>query len=122
MALNKYNNLLTSGIWSTKYPKDDNIMALVGVDWKLADDSKKSYDKSNRYPTKGEPAYIRDLPPCMLEHTKVGVGKKTKYGKEYWWRKEHCACKGRWVLHKIEDHRKRTSILSISGGSTKPPI
>ena len=39
--LNNYNNLLTSGRWSTKYPKDDKILALVGVYQKLADGSKK---------------------------------------------------------------------------------
>ena len=46
MALKKYNNLLTSGRWSNKDPKDYHILYLVGVDQKLADDSKKSSDQS----------------------------------------------------------------------------
>ena len=41
MALKKYNNLLTSGMWSTKYLKDSQILALVGVAQKLVDGSKK---------------------------------------------------------------------------------
>ena len=41
MDLKNYNNLLTSGKWSTKYPKDAHILALVGLAQKLADDSKK---------------------------------------------------------------------------------
>ena len=72
MALKNYNNLLTSGMWSNKYPKDSHIMALVGVSQKLADNPKKSSEKSNIYPTKGEPAYIRYLPPCILEEPKGG--------------------------------------------------
>ena len=45
MVLKKYKNLITSGRWYNKYPKDDQILALVGVAQKLAYDSKKSYDK-----------------------------------------------------------------------------
>ena len=37
MALKKYNNLLTSGRWTNKGPKDSQILALVGVAQKLAD-------------------------------------------------------------------------------------
>ena len=67
--LKKYSNLLTSGSWCTKYPKVSHILALVGVDQKLADAPKKSYDKSNtpnRETTKGYRAHIRDIPPWML--------------------------------------------------------
>ena len=59
MYLKKYNILLTPGRWYTKDPKDSQILALVGVAQKLADDSKKSSDKSNtsnRASTNGEPA------------------------------------------------------------------
>ena len=59
MALKKYNNLLTSGRWYTKYPNDAQLMDIVGVAQKLADYSKKSSDKSNRESTKGEPSYIK---------------------------------------------------------------
>ena len=79
MALKKYNNPLTSGRWSSKDPKDSQILALVGVDQKLADDLNNSSDKSNtskRESTKGDPYYIRDPPPWMLEDPKYGVGKK----------------------------------------------
>ena len=82
MDLNNYNNLPTSGRWSTKDPNDAHILDLVGGDQKLADDSKKSSEKSNnsnRKTTKRETAYIMDLPPWMLEDPKVGV--KKKYGK-----------------------------------------
>ena len=41
MYLKNYNNLLTSGRWSTKDPKDSQILALVLVSQKLAYDSKK---------------------------------------------------------------------------------
>ena len=81
MALKKYNNLLTSGRWSTKNTKDDQILALVGVAQNLSDDSKKASEKSNRESTKGEPAYIKDLPPCILEYSKGGVRNKTNDGK-----------------------------------------
>ena len=48
MYLKKYNNHLTSGRWSSKYPKDSQILYLVGVAHKLADDSKNISEKSNR--------------------------------------------------------------------------
>ena len=41
MAMKRYNNLLTSGKWSTKYPTDDQILDLVGVDQKFADKTNK---------------------------------------------------------------------------------
>ena len=41
VALKNYNNLLTWLRWSTDYPKDDDILALVLVAQKLADESKK---------------------------------------------------------------------------------
>ena len=41
MDLKKHNNILTSGRWSTKDPKDDHTLYLVGVAQKLADDSDK---------------------------------------------------------------------------------
>ena len=84
MALNNYNNLLTSGIWSNNTLKDAQILYLVGVAQKLEDDSNKSYDKSNTsnmYSTKGEPAYIMDLPRCILEDPKGAVVNKTKDAK-----------------------------------------
>ena len=80
MALKKNNNLLKLGRLSTKDHKDYHILYLVGVAQKVADESKKPYDKSNTYPTNGEPAYIRDLPPWILEETKGGAVNKTKYG------------------------------------------
>ena len=72
--LKKYNNLLTSGRCSNKVPKYVHILALVGVYQNLADDSKKSYKKYNRDPNKGDPAFIRDLPPWVLEETMYVVG------------------------------------------------
>ena len=48
MDLNKYNNILISGIWSNKDIKDDQILAIVGVAQKLPDDSNKPSEKSNR--------------------------------------------------------------------------
>ena len=60
-----YNNLITSGRWSTK---DSNILALVGVVHKLVDDTKKSSKNSNMNnkesisSTKGELEYINFLP------------------------------------------------------------
>ena len=39
--LDKYNNLLTSGRCSKKYPKDSKIIALAGVYQNIADESKK---------------------------------------------------------------------------------
>ena len=88
MAPKNYNNLLASGSWSNKDPKDSHILYILGVAQKLANDSKKSSDKSNisnRESTKGDPAYIRYLPPWILEDPKVGVVNKTRDGKEYWW-------------------------------------
>ena len=79
MALKKYNNLLTSGRWSTKDTKDDQILDLVVVAQNLEYESKKSSDKSNtsnRETTRGEPSYTRDLPPWMMEEPKVKVGGK----------------------------------------------
>ena len=77
MALKKYNKLLTSGRWSIKDHKDDQILGLVGVAQKIANDSKKSYDKSNMESTKGDAVYIRDIPPWIMEYPKGGV-KKTE--------------------------------------------
>ena len=65
MSLKKYNNLLTSWMWSNKDTKDDQVLSLVGFSQNLADDSKKLSDKSNTYnrdSTKGDTAYIRDIP------------------------------------------------------------
>ena len=59
MSLKKYNNLLTLGRWSVKDTKDSQILYLLGVAQKLADDSNKSSERSNtsnRDATKGEPA------------------------------------------------------------------
>ena len=84
MSLKKYNKLLTSGRCSNKDPKDAQTLDLVGVDQNIVDDSKKSSEKSNKDPTKGETAYIRDLPPYIPEDPKWGV-KKNKDAKEYWW-------------------------------------
>ena len=47
MDLKNYNNLLTSGRWSTKYLKGSQILTLVEVDQNLANDSKKLSEKSN---------------------------------------------------------------------------
>ena len=69
MSLNNYNNLLTLGSCSNKDSKDSHILALVVLSQKLADNPKKSSEKSNtsnRDFTEWEPAYIRDLPPWML--------------------------------------------------------
>ena len=63
VALKNYNNLLTSGMWFNKDPKDSHIMALVVVAQNLADESNKSSEKSNRDSTKGDPDYLRYLPP-----------------------------------------------------------
>ena len=49
MDLNNYNHLLTSGRWSNKYPKDAQILDLVGGSQKIADDSKKSSENTNTY-------------------------------------------------------------------------
>ena len=56
MDLNNYNKLFNSGRWSNKYPKDAQILFLVGVAQNIADESTKSSDKSNtsnRESTKG---------------------------------------------------------------------
>ena len=74
IALKKYNNLLKSGRWYNKDPKDSQIPYLVVVSQKIADDSNKSSEKSNtsnRESTKGDPAYIKDLPPWITEEQKV---------------------------------------------------
>ena len=77
MVLNSYNNLLTSGSWSSKDPKDDPTLALFGMSQKIANDPKKSSDKSNSDPNKVDPDYIRDLLLWMLEYPKfVVVNKK----------------------------------------------
>ena len=83
MGLKKYNNLPTSGRWSTKDPKDAQVLALVGVTQKIADDSTKSSDKSNNYrkTTEEDPVYIRDLPPWILEEPTCVVGNTHKDGK-----------------------------------------
>ena len=41
MELNNYNNLLTSGRWSNKDPKDSQILDLLVVAQKLADYSNR---------------------------------------------------------------------------------
>ena len=49
--MNKYNNPLDYGRWTTKDPKDTkdaHILVLVVLSKKLMDDSNKSSDKSNR--------------------------------------------------------------------------
>ena len=66
-----YSNLLTSGRWFNKDPKDDKILALVGVAQKIVDDSKKSSEKSNKpnmESTKVESSYTRDLRPWILKY------------------------------------------------------
>ena len=72
MSPKKHNNLLPSGRWSIKYPKDAHILVLFGVSQNLADESKKSSDESNRDTTKLYPACIRYLPPWMLEDPRGG--------------------------------------------------
>ena len=47
MAQKSYNNLLAFRRWSNKDPKDDQILSLLGVSEKLADNSKKLSEKSN---------------------------------------------------------------------------
>ena len=46
-SLKKYNKLLNSRRCYTKDPKDTQILALVEVTPNIADDSNKSYEKSN---------------------------------------------------------------------------
>ena len=66
MGLKKYNNLITSGRWSTKYRKGAQILDLVGVLYKIMAENKKSIEKSDRSnrdsipPTKGETDYTRE--------------------------------------------------------------
>ena len=79
MALNNYNNLLTSGRWSTKDPKYACILSLVEVVQNLADELESN--TSNNETTKWYPDYIRYLPPCMLEEPKSVVGNQDKNGK-----------------------------------------
>ena len=109
-------------MWSTKDTKDAQILYLVGVAKNIADDSKKSSqisNTSNRETTKGNPAYIRDLPPWILEDPKGGVKKKDR--EEHWWCKAHRSGKVQWVRHNPEDHGKRTGTSPSGGGGTKPP-
>ena len=79
--MKKCNNLLTSGRWSKKYPKDYHILDIVGVYQKLADISNKSSYKSNRDLINGEQAYITNLPPWILEYLKGGAIKINSTGK-----------------------------------------
>ena len=84
MALKNYNNLLASGSFYSKDTKDDQILSIVGLCQNLVYDSNKLSDKSNTsnsYSTKVDPAYIRYLPPWMLEEPKCVVGNKNKDGK-----------------------------------------
>ena len=84
MYLDNYNNLLTTGIYSNKGTKDDQILDLVGATQNLADDSNISSDKSNTSnmeSNKGGTYYIKDLPYWILEESKGGVVNKTKDGK-----------------------------------------
>ena len=48
---------------------------------------------------KGEPAYIRDLPPWLLEEPKGEVVHKFNNEKEYWWYKEHRKGQVQWFYH-----------------------
>ena len=41
IGTNKYNNFLSSGRWSNKDSKDAQILAVVGLDQNLSDESKK---------------------------------------------------------------------------------
>ena len=82
MALKKYNNILTWGRWSNKDTKDAQILALVGVAHKLANDSKITSEDPSRESTKVEPTYIRDIPTWVLEEPKVGVVHKFNNDKE----------------------------------------
>ena len=66
MAPKKYNNIITSVRWSNKYAKDAHILALVGLAQNLSDNSKNPSENPIRESMKGDPAYIRYLPPCML--------------------------------------------------------
>ena len=66
MSLKKYNNILASVIWSNKYPKDSQILSLVVFAQNLANDYKNPSENTSMESTKGDPAYVRDLPPWML--------------------------------------------------------
>ena len=81
MALKRDNNLLTSCRWYNKDPKDYQILVIVGVSQKLLDNSNKLSEKNTRETTKGNPDYIRYLPPWILSYPKGLVGNKTRYGK-----------------------------------------
>ena len=62
MALTNFNSLLISGRWSNKDPKDAQILTLVEVAQKMADESNKLSDKSNspkRESTNGDQVYSR---------------------------------------------------------------
>ena len=72
MDLNKYNNFLTYVRWSTKDPKDAQILDLVGVYHKLVNKSNKNSDNSNRGSTKVYPAYIRELPSWIMVYL-IGI-------------------------------------------------
>ena len=39
IALKNYNNIITTRRWSAKYPKDSQILAIVGVAQNVADDA-----------------------------------------------------------------------------------
>ena len=80
MYLKKYNKIIISGRCYTKDNKDYNIMDIVGMAQNIADESKKESEKPNKYSPKGEPDYIRDLPPWMIDDPKGGVGNVTKEG------------------------------------------
>ena len=57
------------------------MIALSGLFQNLVDDSNKTSDKSKRESIKLELYYISDIPPCIVEETKWGVGKNSNYGK-----------------------------------------
>ena len=52
MTLNKYNNLLTSGRWYTKDPKDAQILSQVGLTHNLME-SKNTSENISEKSTKG---------------------------------------------------------------------
>ena len=83
MDLKNHNNLLTSGRWYNKDPKDGQILSLVGVAQKLANNSNNPSEIPSRESTKGYPDYIRNLPSWMLEEPKGGVVQKSNDEKEY---------------------------------------
>ena len=66
VAPNNYNKLFNSRRWSNKDTKDDHILSLVAMAQNIADDSKKASEKPSRETTKGDPAFIRDLPTWIL--------------------------------------------------------